>query len=197
MNKIDQIKALLGMEVKLATMKLENGTEIEAEAFEAENEVFIVSEEEKVALPVGEYELEDGKILVVVEEGIISEIKEKEEEAEEAEEIEEETEAKEEVEEQEMQAETSTPKKVVESISKEIHFAKIEEMQKEIDALKLALESKEEVKEEAKEEVELSAEEVAPIKHNPEADASKKETFLYSQKAPKTTKSVIYNKLFK
>lgn len=195
MNKIDQIKALLGMEVKLATMKLENGTEIEAEAFEAENEVFIVSEEEKVALPVGEYELEDGKILVVVEEGIISEIKEKEEEAEE--EVEEETEAKEEVEEQEMQAETSTPKKVVESISKEIHFAKIEEMQKEIDALKLALESKEEVKEEAKEEVELSAEEVAPIKHNPEADASKKETFLYSQKAPKTTKSVIYNKLFK
>ncbi len=193
MNKIDQIKALLGMEVKLATMKLENGTLIEAEAFEAENEVFIVSEEEKVALPVGEYELEDGKILVVVEEGIISEIKEKEEEAEE----EVETEPKEEVEEQEMQAETSAPKKVVESISKEIHFAKIEEMQKEIDALKLALESKEEVQEEVKEEVELSAEEVAPIKHNPEADASKKETFLYSQKAPKTTKSVIYNKLFK
>ncbi len=193
MNKIDQIKTLLGMEVKLATMKLMNGTEIEAEAFEAENEVFIVSEEEKIALPVGEYELEDGKILVVVEEGIISEIKEKEEEAEEVEEAPVEAE----VEEQEMQAETATPKKVVESISKEIHFAKIEEMQKEIDALKLALESKDEVKEEVKEEVELSAEEVAPIKHNPEADAAKKDTFLYSQKAPKTTKSVIYNKLFK
>jgi len=193
MNKIDQIKALLGMEVKLATMKLVNGTEIEAEAFEAENEVFIVSEEEKVALPIGEYELEDGKVLVVVEEGIISEIKDKEEEEEEVEEAP--VEAK--VEEQEMQAETATPKKVVESISKEIHFAKIEEMQEEIDALKLALESKEEVKEEVQEEVELSAEEVAPIKHNPEADASKKDTFLYSQKAPKTTKSVIYNKLFK
>lgn len=191
MNKIEQIKALLGMEVKLATMKLANGTEIEAEVFEAENEVFIVSEEEKVALPVGEYELEDGKILVVVEEGIISEIKEKEEEAEE--EVEAEVKVEEE---EEMQAETATPKKVVESVSKETHFAKIEEMQKEIDALKLSLESKEE-EEEVKEEVELSAEEVAPIKHNPEADASKKETFLYSQKAPKTTKSVIYNKLFK
>ena len=191
MNKIDQIKALLGMEVKLETMKLENGTEIEAEAFEAENEVFIVSEEEKVALPIGEYELEDGKILVVVEEGIISEIKEKEEETEE--EVEAEVEVEEE---EEMQAETATPKKVVESVSKETHFAKIEEMQKEIDALKLSLESKEEV-EEVKEEVELSAEEVAPIKHNPEADAAKKDTFLYSQKAPKTTKSVIYNKLFK
>jgi len=191
MNKIEQIKALLGMEVKLATMKLANGTEIEAEVFEAENEVFIVSEEEKVALPVGEYELEDGKILVVVEEGIISEIKEKEEEAEE--EVEAEVKVEEE---EEMQAEVATPKKVVESVSKETHFAKIEEMQKEIDALKLALEPKEEV-EEVKEEVELSAEEVAPIKHNPEAEATKKDTFLYSQKAPKTTKSVIYNKLFK
>jgi crotonobetainyl-CoA:carnitine CoA-transferase CaiB-like acyl-CoA transferase len=175
----------------LATMKLANGTEIEAEVFEAENEVFIVSEEEKVALPVGEYELEDGKILVVIEEGIISEIKEKEEETEE--EVEAEVKVEEE---EEMQAEVATPKKVVESVSKETHFAKIEEMQKEIDALKLALEPKEEV-EEVKEEVELSAEEVAPIKHNPEADAAKKDTFLYSQKAPKTTKSVIYNKLFK
>jgi hypothetical protein len=186
MNKIDQIKTLLGMEVKLETMKLVNGTEIEAEVFEAGAEVFIVSEEEKVALPVGEYELEDGKILVVVEEGIISEMKDKEEEVEEAP-------VEAEVEEQEMEAEVATPKKVVESVSKETHFAKIEEMQKEINALKLALEPKEEVKE----EVELSAEEVAPIKHNPEANAAKKDTFLYSQKAPKTVKSTIYNKLFK
>ena len=192
MNKINQIKTLLGMEVKLETMKLVNGTEIEAEVFEAGAEVFIVSEEEKVALPVGEYELEDGKILVVVEEGIISEMKDKEEEVEEVEEVEE-APVEEEVEEQEMEAEVATPKKVVESVSKETHFAKIEEMQKEIDALKLALEPKEEVKE----EVELSAEEVAPIKHNPEANATKKETFLYSQKAPKTVKSTIYNKLFK
>ena len=177
------------MEVKLETMKLANGTEIEAEVFEAGAEVFIVSEEEKVALPIGEYELEDGKILVVVEEGIISEIKDKEEEVEEVEEAPVEAE----VEEQEMEAEVAKPKKVVESVSKETHFAKIEEMQKEINALKLALETKEEVKE----EVELSAEEVAPIKHNPEANAAKKDTFLYSQKAPKTVKSTIYNKLFK
>lgn len=193
MNKIDQIKTLLGMEVKLETMKLVNGTEIEAEVFEAGAEVFIVSEEEKVALPIGEYELEDGKTLVVVEEGLISEMKDKEEEVEEVEEAPVEAE----VEEQEMEAEVATPKKVVESVSKETHFAKIEEMQKEIDALKLALEPKEEIVEEVKEEVELSAEEVAPIKHNPEANATKKETFLYSQKAPKTVKATIYNKLFK
>jgi len=189
MNKINQIKALLGMEVKLETMKLVNGTEIEAEVFEAGAEVFIVSEEEKVALPVGEYELEGGQVLVVAEEGVISEIKDAAQE--------EEAPVEEEVEEQEMEAEVATPKKVVESVSKETHFAKIEEMQKEIDALKLALEPKEEIVEEVKEEVELSAEEVAPIKHNPEANATKKETFLYAQKAPKTVKSTIYNKLFK
>ena len=185
MKKINQIKALLGMEVKLETMKLANGTEIEAEVFEAGAEVFIVSEEEKVALPIGEYELEGGQVLVVAEEGVISEIKDAAQE--------EEVPVEEEVEEQEMEAEVATPKKVVESVSKETHFAKIEEMQKEIDALKLALEPKEEVKE----EVELSADEVAPIKHNPEATAAKKDTFLYSQKAPKTVKSTIYNKLFK
>ena len=189
MNKINQIKTLLGMEVKLETMKLTNGTEIEAEVFEAGAEVFIVSEEEKVALPIGEYELEGGQVLVVAEEGVISEIKDAAQE--------EEAPVEEEVEEQEMEAEVATPKKVVESVSKETHFAKIEEMQKEIDALKLALEPKEEIVEEVKEEVELSAEEVAPIKHNPEANATKKETFLYAQKAPKTVKSTIYNKLFK
>ena len=177
------------MEVKLETMKLANGTEIEAEVFEAGAEVFIVSEEEKVALPVGEYELEGGQVLVVAEEGVISEIKDAAQE--------EEAPVEEEVEEQEMEAEVATPKKVVESVSKETHFAKIEEMQKEIDALKLALEPKEEIVEEVKEEVELSAEEVAPIKHNPEANATKKETFLYAQNAPKTVKSTIYNKLFK
>jgi len=189
MNKINQIKTLLGMEVKLETMKLANGTEIEAEVFETGAEVFSVSEEEKVALPVGEYELEGGQVLVVAEEGVISEIKDAAQE--------EEAPVEEEVEEQEMEAEVATPKKVVESVSKETHFAKIEEMQKEIDALKLALEPKEEIVEEVKEEVELSAEEVAPIKHNPEANAAKKETFLYAQKAPKTVKSTIYNKLFK
>ena len=142
MNKINQIKALLGMEVKLETMKLVNGTEIEAEVFEAGAEVFIVSEEEKVALPIGEYELEGGQVLVVAEEGVISEIKDAAQE--------EEAPVEEEVEEQEMEAEVATPKKVVESVSKETHFAKIEEMQKEIDALKLALEPKEEIVEEVK-----------------------------------------------
>jgi hypothetical protein len=62
--------------VSLATMNLENGAVLEAEAFEAGNEVFVVSGEDRVAAPVGEHLLEDGRILVITEEGVIAEIKE-------------------------------------------------------------------------------------------------------------------------
>jgi hypothetical protein len=88
---IEKIKDVLNLneEVKLEQAKLDNGTVIEADSFESGVEVFIVTEDEKVALPVGEYTLEDGKILVVAEEGLISEIKDAEaEEVEEVEEVE-------------------------------------------------------------------------------------------------------------
>ena len=64
--------------VEFAQMALENGTILEAEEFAPENEVFILSGEERIPAPVGEHKLEDGKILVIVEEGIIAEIKEEE-----------------------------------------------------------------------------------------------------------------------
>ena len=72
---INQIKTLLNIEVKLEEMKLENGTVITADSFKKDSEVFIVTDDEKVAMPVGEYILEDGKLLVVSEEGIIDEMK--------------------------------------------------------------------------------------------------------------------------
>ena len=88
-DMISKIKDVLNLseEVKLEQQALENGTVLEAEEFEAGNEIFIVTEDEKVAVPVGEYQLEDGRILVVAEEGLISEIKteEAEEETEEVE----------------------------------------------------------------------------------------------------------------
>jgi len=95
---IEKIKNVLNLseEVKLEQMKLENGTVLEAESFEAGKEVFIVTEDEKVAVPVGEYELEDGKMIVVAEEGVISEIKDAEAAEEEVEEVEAEEEKKEE-----------------------------------------------------------------------------------------------------
>ena len=79
-DKVEETK------VELATAQLENGTTVEAEAFEAGNEIFIVTEDEKVALPVGSYTLEDSTQLVVEEEGIIASIGEAE--TEETEEVE-------------------------------------------------------------------------------------------------------------
>ncbi len=158
---INQIKTLLGMEVKLEQMKLMDGvTVLEADMFEAGNEIFVVTEDEqKIPVPVGEYEMEDGRMLIVVEEGIISEVKEKEEEEEEVE-VEEpiEEEAKKE---QEMETSKTAPKKTIESVVKETFFSEIEKLQSENETLKAELSKLKEEK-----EVELS--EVKPISFNPE-----------------------------
>ena len=68
--------------VELAQIKLIDGvTILEAESFEAGMPVFVVAENgDKVPAPIGEHELEDGKILIITEEGMIAEIKEKVEE---------------------------------------------------------------------------------------------------------------------
>jgi hypothetical protein len=139
---IKQIKTLLGLEteVKLAQARLADGTTvIEAEVFEAGMEVFIVTEEGNVPMPVGEYEMEGGElILVVEEEGIIAEIKEKVEETEEEEEAPA-PEAEAEVVEEEMSEETRQPKKTIESIIKETLFSEIEKIKAENEELKAEL----------------------------------------------------------
>ena len=186
---INQIKTLLGMEVKLETMKLSDGvTVLEAEMFEAGNEVFVVTEDEqKIALPIGEYEMEDGRILVVVEEGIISEIKEKEEEEEEMpEEAPIEEEAKKE---QEMETSKAAPKKIVESMIKESFFSEIEALKTENETLKAELSKLKEVK-----EVELS--EVKPISFNPENENTN-DSIKLSAKRQRTTMDSILEKLNK
>jgi len=60
------------VKVELAQAKLENGTIVESSSFEKGDEIFIVTDDEKVAMPIGEYVMEDGKLLVVEEEGIIA-----------------------------------------------------------------------------------------------------------------------------
>ena len=62
-------------EVKLEVMTLQNGTVVEAERFEKGAEIFIKSDDEKIALPVGEYVMSDGKLLVVKEEGVIDDFR--------------------------------------------------------------------------------------------------------------------------
>lgn len=69
--------ALTPEKVELASMSLADGTMVEAEVFEAGANVFLVGGDgEKIAAPVGEHKLEDGRVLVIEEEGIIKEIKE-------------------------------------------------------------------------------------------------------------------------
>jgi hypothetical protein len=168
MTTIDKIKEILNLsvEVKLEQQKLDNGAILEAEAFEPNKEVFIVTDDNRVPVPVGEYNLEDGKTLVIAEEGLISEIKEVEQESEEVveENVEEDVEATPEV---EMTEEKATPKKVVESITKEMFFSEIEKLQKEIDALKSEkVELNEQVNEDLQAELDKPA--VEPISFNPE-----------------------------
>ena len=187
---IKQIKTLLGLEteVKLAQARLADGvTVLEAEAFEAGMEVFIVTEEGNVPLPVGEYEMEGGEyILVVEEEGIIAEIKEKVEETP-AEEQAQPSEAAAPMEE-EMSEETRQPKKTIESIIKETLFSEVEKLKAENDELKAELSK---MKEEA---TNLSAE-VKPIVYNPENE-KKADTFKISKNKAAGSLDRVLSKLY-
>jgi len=192
-STINKIKSLLGMEVKLEQMKLADGTTVlEADAFEMDNEVFIVTEDEQmIPVPVGEYELENGMILVVAVEGIIAEIKEAvvEEVAPEAEtpEVEVEVEAE--------AASAPTAKKTIESIVKETFFSEIEALKTENIELKAQLELLSKVDEVTEEVTELS-EEPKPISFNPE-NTNVVEPFRFEKNRSRSTIDSIFEKLNK
>ena len=177
---LNKVKELVGVEaseetqeVKLAQATLENGTVIESESFEAGSEVFIVTEEEKVALPIGEYTLEDGETLTVEEEGIIASIGAAEEPAEEpAEEASEEVKA----EEEEMAYATKEELAELKSMIEEIKaIVEKEEMSEEGSSVK-SEETTTKVVYSSKEE--MSEQEPEKVKHNPEAVADKQLNLL-------------------
>jgi hypothetical protein len=156
---LNKLKVLLGMEVKLEQMKLADGiTVIQADSFEPEMEVMIVTtDEQMIPLPVGEYELEDGRKLTVVTEGVIASV-------EMVEEVEEEEVVVEEVPVEasnEPTAPTPTAKKVIETSTKEMHFSAVdfENLQTENNELKTKV---------AELEVKLSETQIKPITFNPE-----------------------------
>ena len=81
-TETEQVETVETVEVTMATMMLKDGvTILEADSFETgvynePKSVFIVAENgDKVAAPIGDHELEDGRILVITEEGLIAEIK--------------------------------------------------------------------------------------------------------------------------
>lgn len=190
---INKIKALLGMDVALEMMKLADGqTILEADVFEMDNEVFVVTEDEqKIPLPIGEYELENGMILVVAVEGIIAEIKEAVVEEEEVETPEAEVEV-----EAEAEAEVApTAKKTIESIVKETFFSEIEALKNENIELKAQLELLSKVDVVTDEVTELS-EEPKPISFNPE-NTNEVEHFRFSKNKQRSTMDSIFEKLNK
>jgi hypothetical protein len=190
---LNKVRTLLGLEVKLETMRLSDGVSmLEAEVFEAGQPVFILTEDEqRIALPIGDYELEDGRILVVIEEGVIADVREA---AEPEVEVEVEEPEAEMPAEEEMAQEPAAPtaKKIIESVTKESFFSEIEALKKENEELKaqIAL-SKTEVAEEVA-PVELS-EEPKPISFNPENE-TKVEAFKVSKNRQRSTMDSIFEK---
>lgn len=195
-SKKNLIKAALGFQVNLAQMKLEDGiTIIEAESFEPDYSVGIVTADGIVPMPVGEYNLEDGKVLVVAVEGIIAEVKDAmpEEAPIEAPEVEVEVEA---------ETQAPSPKRIVESVSKETFFAEIEKLKvefsaqiEELKSVKAELESVKAEKEVL--EVKLNAQEegAEPIVQNPEPEP-KQEGFSFGQNRPETIQDNVFSKIF-
>ncbi len=175
------------VKVEMATMKLANGIVVEAESFEAGENVFLIGEDdEKVAAPVGEHELEDGKILVIEEEGVIKEIKDAAEEV--TEEVTEEPVAEEES--------TEMAEEEMAYVSKEEFTAAIDEIKEMIAAMMPKEEqSAEEVVEEVIEEkVEMS--EVPAAKKVAAAPVEKKpQVQNFSKSGRGTTLARIYSKL--
>ena len=170
------------VKVEMANMRLANGVLLEAESFDAGQNVFLVGEdEEKVAAPVGEHELEDGRVLVIVEEGVIAEIREAQEEevAEEAPEV-------------EVEVEQAAEEEV------EMNYVTKEEFESAIGEIKEMIAGMMPQEEEmsVEEKVEMSIDEAPAAKKVAAAPVEKKAEFnRLEKKAPQNTLGRVFSKL--
>tara|TARA_R100001460_G_scaffold14471_1_gene32394 strand:+ start:4074 stop:4682 length:609 start_codon:yes stop_codon:yes gene_type:complete len=189
---LSKVKTLLGVDpsnlevkaeaVSLEELTLENGTVITAESFEAGNEVFIKTEDEKVPMPVGEYELGDNRTLIVKTEGMIEEIKNSEEVVEETQE---ETQVEQNLEEEKSEMGYATKEEMTALAEA------VEEVKNQLrEVIEKMMDKKEEKEEMAKQE-ELSKPAAEGIKHSPEAE----ETKLGAKYAVNSNKNTTYNRV--
>ena len=211
---LNQIKTLLNIEVKLEEMKLENGTVVSAESFEKGKEIFIVTDDEKVAMPVGEYLLEDGRLVVVEEEGSIADVREVSDEvpAKETEEGEEITSDLEEEKKEGYAEEDDMMRDMMgriqnledaiadlkgdkESKMEEDEEVEMEEVSRQPKSRTIKEEFSEEISEEVK--TELSEPASKPIKHNPEGETPQTTKFEFAKGRFNTTLDRVLNKLNK
>ena len=171
------------VKVELAQAKLENGTVVESESFKAGDEIFIITDDEKVAMPVGEYVMEDGKLLVVEEEGIIADyrvvsddVPQKEDELEEK---------KEEMDEEAAVYDWEGMEKRIKNLEDAIADLKSKMGEKE---------DFEKVEEQVKQELsETPAAE--PISHNPEME-DKKINLKYAQNRKQTSLDRVFSNMY-
>lgn len=175
------------VKVEMASMRLADGTLLEAEEFVAGQNVFLVGEdEERVAAPVGEHNLEDGRIMVIEEEGVIAAINEAAEVAEE------------EVPEAEVEVEQAEEEMAY--VTKEEFGAAIDELKGMIAGMmpqeEMATEVEMNAEEATEEVVEMSADEAPAAKKVAAAPVDKKPDMVkFSNKAGATTLSRVMSKL--
>ena len=198
---LNEIKTLLNIEVKLEEQKLENGTVVSAEAFEKDNEIFIVTDDEKIAMPVGEYLLEDGRLVVVEAEGLIADVREVSDEVPAKEEVEETEDLEEEKKEEEKMADVADwegMEKRIQNLEDAIASLKKEDVEMGVENGGLKSRTvKEEFSEEVTEEVKEELSAVKPIKHNPEASTPQKKQVQFAKGQFNTTLDRVLSKLNK
>ena len=221
-EKLKKVLVTLGLEtaevktenvVKLAEQILDNGTVVVSEEFKEGSPIFIKSadseESEDVALPVGEYTLENGDVLVVETEGEILSITTPEAEPKEEEEAPAEEAKEEELEDEPTEEPTEEPK---EEVQEDDHAAKMADMESRLAKLEEMLapaeevmeeELKEEVKEELSEEVVETVEEAVELSEevvfSPEAKtpSNNNGAFKFPQRNVNSALNRVYNRLNK
>lgn len=191
-NQLDSIKTLLGIKAKktaLETMKLENGTEVEADSFEKGKDVFILTDDERIALPVGEYILEDSRLLVVEEEGVIADVRDVSDDVPEKEETTEDL--ADDMDEKKMADEENYVTK--DSFREmEVKIQNLEDAIADLKGDKMDA-KKEEYSSKLKEE--LSKPSAQAIKHSPEAASDQTQSVTYSQKRTRSTMDSVLSKI--
>jgi len=195
-NVIEKIKDVLNLneEVKLEQTKLENGTIIEFDSLEKGNEVFIVSDEEKIAMPVGEYILEDSRLLVVEEEGVIADVREVSDEVP-SEETESE-EVEEDLAEEADVADWKGMEKRIKNLEDAIADIKSEEgLKEELSAIEMGNNLTVELSQEIPSEVQakLSEPSAEPIVSNPESFKTLSKFHIGSKRKPTTMDRILSN----
>jgi len=190
-DMLNKIKTILDIQVNLEDRKLENGTVITAEAFSKGKEVFIKTDDEKVKMPIGSYELESGEVLVVKEEGLIDDLTQAK--------LEEDDDRKEEADVADWKGMEKRIQNLEDAIAdlkkdKESNSEKVEEVDTEEEELSKETKEIEVKSEEVKEELSQPAAE--PIKHSPETKSGEKLTgFQFSQNRRSSIKDRIFEKL--